>query len=237
VGKRVALGQFAVVLLISAAVMGYQHPPAAAIAAHVALPWVAIAIAAAWPSWFTLFLDTSDGRVPLSAAWFVHAIPLVLLFRCVKFPGWSRLFQEALLMGVILLMAVVLVERKWPAVNSLPAIAVLFVPCALNGYGAVTELDVLLDWSPGTVVRSTVSAKHTQRTYSLQIVPWGPEMKTRNVAVPKSVFDAVEVGGSVCMVLRGGSLGIGWYTAQSCPWQGGDVSLGPENIFPSLGRR
>jgi hypothetical protein len=234
VGSRVILGQFIATMLISMWVMGLQRPPVAAVALHILLPWIAVGMAATSPSVFTLSLDSGDARRPLSAMWAIHAIALVMLFRCVKYYVWTRVITEACVVGLVLILIVILVDGVQTSFNNLTGLAFLMLLCAGYGYGVVTELNVLLDHSADTVVESTISGKVRQKAFSVQVQPWGPVQNTRNVTVPAGVYEGVRMGGAVCMVQRSGALGVGWYTAQVCPWHGGKVSLGSEDILSSL---
>jgi hypothetical protein len=212
-------------MLISMWVMGFQRPPVAAVVLHILLPWIAVGIAAIFPSVFTLALDSGDARRPLSAMWAIHAIALVMLFRCVKYYEWTRVITEACVVGLVLIVVVILVDGAQTSSNNLTGLAFLMLLCAGYGYGVVTELNVLLDRSADTVVESTISGKGRQKAFSVQIQPWGPVHKARSVTVPAAVYEGVQVGGAVCMVQRSGALGVGWYTAQVCPWHGGKVAL------------
>ena len=55
----------------------------------------------------------------------------------------------------------------------------------------------------------------------------GPGVKM--IQVPHVIYKALRSKGPVCLVTRSGALGISWYTAQACPWMGGEVTLGGAN--------
>jgi hypothetical protein len=230
--RRIALTLFALTFLTSVWVMGYRRPPMAAVLLHMLLPWIAVGFSLAFPKWFTTYLDTNDGRLPLSAPWLVHCIALVMLFRCVKFYEWTRVICAASLVGAGLFLIALLAERKLPHGSNLLGLAFVLLFSMGYGYGLVIELNILLDHSPESVTESSVLTKSKEKSYALQIDPWGPVRRIRTVTVPVSVFNSVHEGGRVCMVRREGALGIGWFTAQACPWQGGLVSLASTDILP-----
>ena len=211
--KRIFLAQIALTIAISFWVSACQRPPGVAVALHIAFPWMAVGMAALFPRQLTLFLD-SEGK-PLSAAWFLNMIALVVLFRCVSFTQWTQAVWIGCLPGAALFLVAVIVE--WPARSSPLGLAFLLFFSIGYGYGVVRELDILLDRSPAIVVRSTVLEKSSSKAYALRVEPWGNVREIRNVIVPESVFQSVQKGGPVCMILRRGALGIHWYTAQACP--------------------
>jgi hypothetical protein len=232
--RRVIFAQLFVTLLVSASVMGYQRPPLLGILLHISLPWICLALVAVFPSFFTLYLDASDGRVPLSAIWMVHSIALVMLFRCAKYYEWTRLVGYSCLAGIGLILLVIGIEKQYPRKDGMPGLFLLVLFAVAYGYGLISELDIVFDHSPETTIQSTVVGRSKQKAYSLRIEPWGPVRNVRNVTVTRAVFDAVGAGGSVCIVLRHGALGLGWYSAQACPWLGGQVSLASEDVLPPL---
>ena len=106
-------------------------------------------------------------------------------------------------------------------------LAIAIVLCAGYGYATILQVNCVLDRSPAAVYLAAISAKsHPKRgTWRLHIEPWGPEHQARDVTVPAKLFDRIQPGDSACMVLRKGALGIPWYSAQTCPWNGGPVFL------------
>jgi hypothetical protein len=222
--KRVLLAQVALTIAVPFWIGACQHPPLVAIALHIALPWLAVGMVMVYPKQLAVFLD-SDTRQPLSAAWFLNMIALVVLFRCVSFTDWTQAVWVGCIPGAALFAIGLIVE--WPSRSGPLGLAFVMFFSVGYGYGAVRELDVLLDRSPAIVVRSTILEKSRFKAYALQVEPWGDVQQIKNVLVPESVYQSVEKGGSICMVLRRGAFGIGWYTAQACPWTGSEVALGP----------
>jgi hypothetical protein len=108
---------------------------------------------------------------------------------------------------------------------------IVFFPSFGYAYSAVVQLNCVLDRSPATVYETLVSDK-SPRGPSLYMQPWGPAPEPKSIMtpyhalVPRQIFDAVQEGGPICVVQREGALGIAWYTAQVCPWNGEPVALG-----------
>jgi hypothetical protein len=124
--------------------------------------------------------------------------------------------------GAVLFAAAVIVHRRLQANSGL--LAFLFLFSLVWGCCAVFKANCLLDQSPGTVYRTVVSGKHMGRGASvyLDLEPWGanPTPKSLNyrysASVPRETYDAVRVGGPVCVEQREGALGMAWYTARPC---------------------
>jgi len=222
--KPVLLAQAALTIAVPFWISAYQRPPALAIALHIALPWLAVGMVLLCPRQFTVFLD-SDTRKPLSAVWFLNMIALVVLFRCVSFTDWTQAIWIGCIPGAALFAIALIIE--WPARSTPLGLAFVLFFSIGYGYGTVRELDILLDRSPAIVIRSRIQEKSRLKAYVLRVDPWGDVSKIRNETVPQSTYQAVQVGGPVCMVLRRGAFGINWYTAQACPWTGSEVALGP----------
>jgi hypothetical protein len=222
--KNVLFAQFALTIAVPFWVASRQRPPAVAVALHIALPWIAVAFVALFPRQLTIFLD-SDTRKPLSAVWFLNLIALMVLFRCVSFTNWIQAVWIGCIPGAALLLVALIVE--WPRKTSPLGLAFVLFFSIGYGYGAVRELDTLLDRSPAIVVRSIVLEKSLQKAYALHVEPWGNIHQIKSMVVPESVYQSVRIGGPVCMVLRQGAFGVSWYAAQTCPWAGSEVPLGP----------
>jgi hypothetical protein len=121
-----------------------------------------------------------------------------------------------------------------------PGFLALLVALLLSlawGYTTVLQLNCELDRSPAVVHKTIVSRKYGRRygwiryfrrrptgwyQTSLLLEPWGPEREARWARVEgNSFFKSVEPGGTVCVALRAGALGLGWYDVQACPESGG----------------
>jgi hypothetical protein len=63
----------------------------------------------------------------------------------------------------------------------------------------------------------------------VKVGPWGPVAEVKTIQVPHVIYKVLQPKDPVCLVTRSGALGISWYTAQTCPWTGGKVTLGGSN--------
>jgi hypothetical protein len=68
---------------------------------------------------------------------------------------------------------------------------------------------------------ATVADKHVVRgrrslSWHLVLAPWGPRTDATDVSVTRPLYDAVAVGGTVCVALRPGVLAIPWYRVAAC---------------------
>jgi len=132
-----------------------------------------------------------------------------------------------------LFLCAVLADRETRWRSEVSGLVLLFMLSFGYGYGVVCELDTLLDRSPDDGVQTTVLRKTKyRRVAGLDVAPWDAVRGIQHAAVPNSVFNAVELGGPVCIAQRAGALGVAWYTAQACPWRGGPVALEPDDVFP-----
>jgi hypothetical protein len=108
--------------------------------------------------------------------------------------------------------------RVSPSVKGLIALALFAV---VYGYGLVRELNIELDRSQATVYETTVLSKTRMRTtYGLHYAAWGPGSEESSIAVTRALAHSVHQGDRICIVVKQGALGMGWYTAQACPWNG-----------------
>lgn len=82
--------------------------------------------------------------------------------------------------------------------------------------GAVTLANANLDrGKPWAFHHVRVRGKHVSHgkvtTWYVAVDPWGPRRKPADVMVARSVYEAVTAGGTVCIGLRPGGLGMPWY--------------------------
>jgi hypothetical protein len=98
--------------------------------------------------------------------------------------------------------------------------ALLAVLCGAYGYGAGLEANALLDGTTPRLYPVTVRAMHVNRgrgaTYYLGVSGWGPHPSGEDVAVSMRRYAATSIGDVVCVKLRPGALGVGWYVLGSC---------------------
>jgi hypothetical protein len=54
----------------------------------------------------------------------------------------------------------------------------------------------------------------------IRVAPWGAAQEAESVRLPRSLYHSIKERERVCMVVKQGALGINWYSAQACPWNG-----------------
>jgi hypothetical protein len=142
----------------------------------------------------------------------------------------------ALAAGAVLCAAVVATELR--STRNLASLLMLLPLSFGYGYATVLQLNCALDRSPmedhNMVVAYKVSRGHYKPRLGMSL-PGAKQPSGENAdrhhprfaaTVPMRVFNAVNEGGPVCAVMRDGGLGIRWYTAESCPWDGKPLTPG-----------
>ena len=152
-------------------------------------------------------------------------------FTYVELVSQKRLLVLAAALALPLLGATLMVdsrgERRW----NWAVVAFLGLSSFCYSYWAVSWINIVFDGSPNAVVSSSVEEKfhHFRGGLRVRVQPWGPVQEAKAVQVPRVIYKTLQPNGPVCMVTRGGALGILWYTAQTCPWTGQKVTLGGVN--------
>jgi hypothetical protein len=172
----------------------------------------------------------------LGSTYIANMFVFYAAFHEVQNVEWSRMVELAAASGVLLFSVSILADATTRRRRDWAGMVVLFLFNAFYAYGAIFEANILLDRSPASVQESAVADKrHVYGRgggFRLNVRSWGPIRKDKNVWVSADVYRSVHNGGPVCMVLRPGALGVAWYTAQSCPWNGGKVELGDSLTSP-----
>jgi hypothetical protein len=230
VDKRIFLVSLVPLVLI---LFGYRLH-GVTVALQLALPWIWAGIVAFRPKVFSLEIIRLKGfrKGPpyFVGGDYIWDYLLLYWFVYVEHVEWSRMVLPAGVVGFVLFSVSLAADTTMRRGRNRLAMVALFLLAVFHGYVTVLALNVLLDRSPATVQRSVLAGKSNPNTRILQlhltIKPWGPIMEERNVSVPYAVYRSVQPGDAVCLVLREGAFGIPWYTAQTCPWNAGEVRLG-----------
>jgi hypothetical protein len=196
--------------------------PLGAVAVYVLVPWIMVALVLVFPEDTTMSMDRQPGvtAISVSFCWLLNIVVYVGPFlgsACVVNPAglWIGLFPSA-----ALFIASACVERDWRRTRSKPlALALLLFFTLPYGYVAVRGLNTALDTSPPVLYRSRISEKHFRYRGGprLTVEPWGPVKQKQEVLATHEVYQGVQNGGTVCMALRRGALGVPWYRAELCP--------------------
>lgn len=208
-------------LLSAVGLGGVAPPPLWLVLLEASAPWIAVAAVLRFPERLVVFFG--GRRVPLFGVWSFAALaplgvnayrPLVRTLPAVEL---------GLLAGAVVFAAAAISLRQPKAI---PLLILPILPLSLlYGFTNVVQVNWVLDQSPATMFRTVVTRKSPagRSELSLDLGPWGasPEQKslsTRDrISVARETYDAVRVGGPVCVMQREGALGIAWYTAQACP--------------------
>jgi len=216
-------------LTLAAAVWGwfYPQPYTAAIVTLAAIPLVTVALFLAGRGRYATW-DDREVRPFLGVPLILPG--LVLANRALQdfltdFPlvDWQLLLLWAVL-GALALTALVVVgdpklHRRWFA-----QLGMLLLLVA-HPWGALLMANAILDRSEPERFRVAVLDKHIcpssegDPSHHLRLAPWGP-VPGREVTVDRELYQAVEVAGTVCVVLRSGALGVRWFYVQACDGSG-----------------
>lgn len=132
--------------------------------------------------------------------------------------GWREVLFLALIGGILLGLVI-----AWADVQSRKSSALLpmFVVTCLYVYGTSVQLNVLLDRAPPESFQTTVLEKRYTRgsevrrrprpTWKLKLAAWGPIAEARDVSVRSDLYEQVNVGDRVCIILHKGLLGLDWW--------------------------
>ncbi len=86
-------------------------------------------------------------------------------------------------------------------------------------YGLGAAVNVCLDrTAPKTFVSTVIHERTTHgrsTTFYLELAPWS-DQPSREVTVSSGFYDRAPVGSRVCLIRRGGALGLGWFDVTHC---------------------
>jgi hypothetical protein len=189
---------------------------------HMALPWIVLVLAACLP-------DNPAPPVPkkgtpaavLRFSLLLIALSSLSVFDTTKPVSLQRAVYLGCVPGALFFVAVILLQKRGRAGTSGTTVIVMLLFSAVYGYGLVRELNIELDRSPGTVYPAVVLGKSSYKGgYSLRFAPWDFPNGAETIHVPYSLYHSIHVRERVCMVVKEGALGMSWYSAQACPWNG-----------------
>jgi hypothetical protein len=199
---------------------------------------VGLAVAMVWcfPRRYSIFHGLSgrnaqrlywqgERRIWLFGIWFPTAFvfPMYYEFASTVHP-WALMIPGCAI-GILLFIASAAPDRElWSDQNRLRLILGLLL-CFVYGCAVVLQVNCIFDHSNALVYEATVYTKQYSRSPHVTVGPWGPEQSSRSFEVPYTLYESVEPGDRICMVLRQGALHASWYTAQPCPYNGAPVSL------------
>jgi hypothetical protein len=84
----------------------------------------------------------------------------------------------------------------------------------------IGQANVFFDPSEPQIFETVVESKHISggktTTYYLKLEPWGPRAERADTSVEPEVYNVVQPGGKVCVVLFSGAFKIRWFAVIPC---------------------
>jgi hypothetical protein len=204
----------------------YPRPYPVAVATLGALPLVGLALLLGGRGRYAF--DSGRRVLPPGA----RTDPRPSLVVAIMFPGlvlglrgiqdlhvldWKPLLAGAAVGGMILAAAIAVGD---PKARKAWVLGVLVPLLAFHPWGALALANALLDRGALEVYRVSIRGKHVSSgkhtSYDLTLDPWGPVTEARSEDVGRALYEAVRVGGHVCVALRPGALGVRWYVVRRC---------------------
>lgn len=201
-----------------AALVGGVMPGMLSCAAALILALAPIGIAAAWPQ---LFEVTSRGQRGLNPLVGLPAVFLLIGSLTSNLLDERPAWIAAFVVGAALGLAIWLAAQQANLSSPIWAIIVVAIIGGVYGYGAFALADARFDPSPGTSYPVAVTSKYTSQSrsstdYHLQLPAWGPRKAPSEVTVTDTIYNALQPGDPVCMILHPGALGDAWYDVSLC---------------------
>jgi hypothetical protein len=200
----------------------YPTPYRAAIVTLVLVPLAALLVLATNKGLYQVEGRKQDARADLSLALILPgAILMLRAIQDVQLLSWSSMLKLSALLTIVLVLVIANCDRQLRA-RRWPILGFLFVMSAY-AIGGLVEANSLFDKGEPQIFRSKVLEKHiaTGKTTTcyLRLAPWGPQPRSEEVTVSRSLYGAVSVGDSVCIALRPGALQSPWYVVRRCNYR------------------
>lgn len=215
------IARVATIATVAAGAWGlfYPRPYPAAMLMLAVIPIVATALVLGGRGRYAIAEDRNEVRaslsVPLCGPGIVLAMRALVDFRVVD---WQRPLVWTLLASIAVTLLVVArtpaPRRRW----SLAPNALLF--SAFYVWGALNMANALLGDGKPVTHRVAVVDKHIASgkgpNHHLHLAPWGPFPEGEEVTVSRELYRSVEVGSTVCVMLRSGALGFRSSLVRAC---------------------
>jgi hypothetical protein len=201
----------------------YPKPYVAVVACAALFPWIAVLLVWARPGVFRFDGKNSDVRPNLAILLIMP--PMVLAMRAlfdVTLVDLGQLFLWGFVTGLPLC-AAILAGPKTPSSTAakpwvLPLVMLPFM--AAYGTGLLALTDSMWDDAKPQVFRTAVTGKDISHgkttTYYLELAPWNPTVDKDRIAVPRSYYEMVTRGDTVCVRLHPGRFGLRWMQVGGC---------------------
>jgi hypothetical protein len=196
----------------------WPQPYALLMASLAALPLLALILVVLSRGLFRIFAWTKiDAGLGM-----VFSLPtLAVMFRVLfdlNMVSVLPLIGAAAIGAGVFVSIITVADRK---IRSQPAMLVVCgLVAGLYFFGVIGEANALLDRSPLSVIRSQIVAKHVSRgkttTYHFTLAPWGARSDPDDASVPRDLYDRLQPGNPVCVLLHNGELGMPWFVVRGC---------------------
>jgi hypothetical protein len=190
----------------------FPRPYTAATAVNLMLPLIGLLVLARGRGLYSLDASRNDPRPSVAAALVLPGlIVMVRLVMDVSLLRPMQLVAPALALAVLLSAVAV---RSDPRASRWMLLLFPLVLIAYTG-SAVVWANCALDRSQPQSFQSRIASKYVHHgkvtTYELVLGPWGPVRTSESTNVPRPVYERVEEGQAVRVVLHEGRLGMPWF--------------------------
>ncbi len=187
------------------------------------LPLLGMLLVHRFPLLFTLFKSKNDPRSDVGLIVLCPGVGMLLSYQFGSDPGhlvdffqlnYWILFALVCFVGAFFRIA-------WSNSSRWGAFVGLVLFGAMYSIGLMNTANSVPDRSTPGHFRSEIMRKyetHGKNANSyLRLAPWGPMVYYDDVAIPKSMYEELNIGDQVCIALHGGFLHAPWYTVAACP--------------------
>jgi hypothetical protein len=196
----------------------YPYPPQMLAVILAAQPWAALFLVSRLHGLIRVGERKNDVRPNVAFGLILPGLALAFLsLRGPHILHWRSVMWLSVAVGFALVGFARTVDRsqkaKWSAFG-------LFVVSLFYGWGSVVELNTVFDKSQTTIYPVPIVSKHITHgkstSYNLKLAAWEFETAGTQVSVSRDLYESVQPGDPVCVVLRAGALRIPWYRVTSC---------------------
>lgn len=197
----------------------FPRPYELVIAILIATPIAAALLVVRSKGLYAIDEFPNDARAGLGLPFILPGLVLTLRAASdIRLLAWMPALVWVLLVAIAITLVVARVDkgirnRRW-------ALLLFLLFGAAYAYGAIAQVNVLLDHSTPERFEVTVLSKHASDdrnpTWELEVGQWGPRGGNNNVSVSRSVYNSVVRGRSVCVYVWAGALRLPWYLVAAC---------------------
>jgi hypothetical protein len=184
----------------------------------MALPWIALSIAAHGHGLYTFTYLRHDIRARLGGSF---ALPGFAL--CVGFlpdfhlVSWDAIHLNATALVLLMSATAAYLDRYLVRSWKILGITLFMIPYA---YVTLAFADILPDTSAPEIYKARIISKEVthsnHQAYRLTIAPWGPETDPVDQQVSMQTYNSLSVGDAMCASLHKGYMGAPWYSLDTC---------------------